>query len=76
MWPKMKAWCSHSLTIAWARLQYLGGVAGAGLVATFSGYDFTSLAAMDSRVAFKVLIAIAITGVVTEFARRRTLAKG
>jgi hypothetical protein len=73
MLTRLKVWCRHSLTILWARIQYFGGVAGAGLVAAFSGYDFTQLVSMDWRAAFKMLLALAVAGVLTEFARRRSL---
>jgi hypothetical protein len=69
-------WCKRSATIVGARLQYVGGIIGAGLVATFSGYDFTALVTMDAKAAFKMLVAIAIAGVLTELCRRRTLPKG
>jgi len=69
------SWCRRSATILGARLQYIGGIIGAGLVATFSGYDFNALAMMDAKAAFKMLLAIAIAGVLTELCRRRTLPK-
>ena len=68
-------WCNRSVTIVWARLQYVGGILSAGLLVAFSGYDFTSLASLDGKAAFKVLLAVALSGVLTEFARRRTLPK-
>ena len=40
-WDKMTAWFKDSMTILWARIQYVGGIIAAGLVAAFSGYDFT-----------------------------------
>ncbi len=70
------SWCKRSATIVGARLQYVGGIVGAGLVATFSGYDFGTLVTMDAKAAFKMLVAIAITGILTELCRRRTLPKG
>ena len=72
-WDKIKAWFKDSLTIAWARIQYIGGILGAGLVVAFSGYDFTQLTTMDMKAAFKMLCAVAVAGVLTEIARRRTL---
>ncbi len=69
------AWCRRSATIVGARLQYIGGIVGAGLVATFSGYDFGALATMDAKAAFEMLLAIAIAGILTELCRRRTLPK-
>lgn len=72
-WDKIKAWFKHSATIAWARIQYVFGFIGAGIIYAFSNYDFTQLASMDANAAFKILIAMAVGGVLTEFARRRTL---
>jgi hypothetical protein len=73
LWEKAKAWFKHSITIVWARLQYVVGIVGAGLIAAFSGYDFNQLASMDAKSAFKMLAFAALAGVVTEVARRRTL---
>lgn len=70
---KVKAWFRDSVTILWARTQYVLGVLGAGLIAAFSGYDFTQLTSMDGNSAFKMLLAVATAGVLTEIARRRTL---
>lgn len=73
MWLKIKAFFKDSLTIFWARIQWFGGILGAGLIAAFSGYDFTHLTTMTSADAFKMLGAVALAGVMTELARRRTL---
>jgi hypothetical protein len=54
-------------------VQWLVGIISAGLIAEFSGYDFTQLTAMTWKDAFKMLCAIAIAGILTEMARRRTL---
>lgn len=72
-WERIKAWFKDSLTIAWARIQYVVGIVGAGLIAVFSGYDFTQLASMDAKTAFKLLAWSALAGVITEIFRRRTL---
>ena len=72
-WDKIKAWFRDSVTILWARIQYIGGIVGAGLIATFSGYDFTQLSSMDVKSAFKMLAFAALAGVITEACRRRTL---
>ena len=72
-WDKIKAWFKNSITILWARIQYVAGVIGAGLIVAFSGYDFTQLASMDVKAAFKMLAIVAISGVITELCRRRTL---
>lgn len=73
MIQKLWEWCKQSATIVWARVQYIAGIISAGLIVAFSGYDFTSLASMDAKAAFKILIAVAISGVLTELCRRRTL---
>lgn len=73
MWEHIKAWFKHSLTIFCARVQWLIGIVSAGLIAAFSGYDFTQLTAMTWKDAFKMLCAIAVAGILTEMARRRTL---
>jgi hypothetical protein len=73
VWDKITAWFKDSLTIFWARVQYTGGILSAGLIVSFSGYDFTQLTSMDLKSAFKMLVAVAISGVLTEIARRRTL---
>ena len=72
-WNRAKAWFRDSVTILWARIQYVVGIVGAGLVATFSGYDFTQLSSMDAKSAFKMLAFAALAGVITEVCRRRTL---
>jgi len=72
---RIKAWFRNSLTILWARIQYIGGILAAGLLVAFSGYDFTQLATMDAKAAFKMLVVVAVCGVLTEFARRRSLPK-
>ena len=72
-WSKIKAWFRDSVTILWARIQYVVGIVGAGLIATFSGYDFTQLSSLDAKSAFKMLALAALAGVITEACRRRTL---
>jgi hypothetical protein len=72
-WDKVKAFFKDSLTIFWARVQWFGGIVSAGLIVAFSGYDFTQLTSMDAKAAFKMLAAVALAGVLTEIARRRTL---
>ncbi len=72
-WDKTKAWFKDSMTILWARIQYLVGILAAGMIAAFSGYDFTQLTSMDAKSAFKMLCAVAAAGILTEIARRRTL---
>lgn len=72
-WDKVKAWFKDSVTILWARIQYVVGIVGAGLIGAFSGYDFTQLASVDAKSAFKMLAFAALAGVVTEVCRRRTI---
>lgn len=72
-WSEAKAWFKDSVTILWARIQYVIGIIGAGLIAAFSGYDFTQLSSMDTKSAFKMLAFAALAGVITEVCRRRTL---
>ena len=72
-WNKIKACFRDSVTIVWARIQYVVGIVGAGLIAAFSGYDFTQLASLDAKSAFKMLAFAALAGVITEACRRRTL---
>jgi hypothetical protein len=72
-WDRIKAWFKESVTILWARVQYVVGVVGAGLIAAFSGYDFTQLSSLDAKSAFKMLAFAALAGVITEACRRRTL---
>jgi len=72
-WHRIKAWFRDSVTILWARIQYVVGVVGAGLIAAFSGYDFTQLSSLDTKSAFKMLAFAALAGVITEACRRRTL---
>lgn len=72
-WYEIKVWFRDSATIFWARVQYVVGVIGAGLIAAFSGYDFTQLSSLDTKSAFKMLAFAALAGVITEACRRRTL---
>jgi hypothetical protein len=73
LWNRTKAWFKDSVTILWARIQYVGGILGAGIIVAFSNYDFAQLASLDLKSAFKILVAMSIGGILTEFARRRTL---
>jgi len=70
---RLWVWCKRSATLVWARVQSIGGLISAGLIVAFSGYDFTSLTSLDWRSAFKILVAVALSGLLTELARRRTL---
>ena len=48
-WVKIKAWFKDSVATLWARIQYVVGIVGAGLIGAFSGYDFTELSSMDAK---------------------------
>lgn len=72
-WHSIKSWFRDSVTILWARIQYVGGVIGVGLIAAFSDYDFKQLSSLDVKSAFKMLAFAALAGVITEACRRRTL---
>jgi len=72
-WNKLKAWFKDSVTILWARIQYVVGIVGTGLIGAFSGYDFTQLSSMDVKSALKMLAFAALAGVITEVCRRRTI---
>ena len=41
-WDKTTAWFKDSMMILRARIQYVGGIVAAGLVAAFSGLRFHS----------------------------------
>ena len=73
MLERIKNWFRYLLTIFWARVQWFVGILSAGMIAAFSGYDFTQLTTMTWKDAFKMLCAVAVAGVLTEIARRRTL---
>jgi len=68
---KVWNWCVNSGTIVWARLQIVVGVIFAGLIAGFSTFDWSQLASIDSKTLFKMLLASAISGVITEIVRRK-----
>lgn len=72
-WNKVNAWFKDSVTSLWARIQYVVGIVGVGLIGAFSGYDFTQLSSLDAKSAFKMLAFAALAGVITEACRRRTL---
>jgi hypothetical protein len=70
---KIKVWnfFKNSGTIVWARLQYVIGILAAGLIATFSTYDWSQLASMDAATMFKMLAFAPVSGVLTEILRRK-----
>ena len=74
MWDKIKAWFKHSVTILWARAVALAGIllaAGQGLLA-----DPNVTGAIQSALQPKFIPYYVIAlGIVTEIARRRSIAK-
>jgi hypothetical protein len=74
MWDKIKASFKHSVTILWARIQVFAGVAIAAAMALASDPNVT--AALQSLLQPKFIPYYVIgIGVITEIARRRTVAK-
>ena len=74
MWDKFKASFKQSLTILWARIQVLAGLAAATVMALAS--DPTVTAALQSLLQPKFIPYYVIgIGIVTEIARRRTAGK-
>ena len=74
MWDKIKAWFKHSLTILWARLVALAGILLAAGQALLADPNVTAAIQTALQPKFIPYYVIAI-GLVTEIARRRTVAK-
>lgn len=73
MLEKLKAWCRHSLTIAWARSLYVAGVA---LEVAAQCADFLTAIGAGAFVPPKYAgVYTVVLAAVTEFARRRSLKK-
>lgn len=74
MWNEIKAWFKNSVTILWARVQVVAGVALAAGLSLMSDPNITG--AMQSLLQPKFIpyYVIAI-GLITELARRRTAEK-
>jgi hypothetical protein len=72
MWDKAKAWFNHSVTILWARLQVLAGIAAAAVLALASDPNVTSALQAALQPKFIPYYVIAI-GLITEIARRRSI---
>jgi hypothetical protein len=72
MWKKVKSWFSNSVTILWARLQVLAGVAVASVLALASDPNVTGALQAALQPKFIPYYVIAI-GLITEIARRRTV---
>lgn len=74
MWDKIKAWFKNSATILWARIQVIVGAAVAAALALLQNPDVTNALQSALQPKFIPYYVIAI-GLVTELARRRTVAK-
>ena len=72
MWNKVKSWFSNSVTILWARLQVLAGIAAASVLTLASDPNVTSALQAALQPKFIPYYVIAI-GLITEIARRRTI---
>jgi hypothetical protein len=75
MWQRLKSGFCHSITILWARLVALTGVALAIATELLADQGITGAvqAALDAKYVPYYVIAI---GIVTELCRRRTAGKG
>jgi hypothetical protein len=72
MWNKTKAWFKNSVTIVWARLQVLAGIAAASLMTLATDPHVTSAIETALQPKYFPYYVIAI-GLITEIARRRTI---
>lgn len=69
---KVKAWCKHSLTIAWARLVTFASMASAAALALAA--DPATMAVIKDAVSpIGWLCIVVVIGLMTEAARRRTV---
>lgn len=70
-WTAVKAWFSHSLTVAWARFQVVAGVA---VEVAANAADLLQAAGLGSLVPPKWLGPFTMAcGLITELSRRRSL---
>jgi len=74
MWDKIKAWFKYSLTILWARVIALAGLLLAAGEALLADPNVTGAIQSVLQPKFIPYYVIAV-GLVTELARRRTVAK-
>lgn len=74
MFDKIKSWFRNSITILWARIQVVAGAAAAAAFALLQNPDVTAALQSALQPKFIPYYVIAI-GLVTELARRRTVAK-
>ena len=72
MWNKIKSWFNNSITILWARVQVLAGIAAAFVLALASDPNVTGALQAALQPKFMPYYVIAI-GLITEIARRRTI---
>jgi len=71
MWNKAKSWFKNSVTILWARVQVLAGLATASLMALAADPNVTGAIQTALQPKYIPFYVIAI-GLITEIARRRT----
>jgi hypothetical protein len=71
MWNKVKSWFKNSVTILWARVQVLAGLATASLMALAADPNVTGAIQTALQPKYIPFYVIAI-GLITEIARRRT----
>ena len=74
MWAKTKSFFGNSMTILWARIQVLAGIVTAALVTLAQDPNVTSSLQSALQPKFIPYYVIAI-GLITEIARRRTIAR-
>ncbi len=74
MWNKIKAWFKHSVTILWARLLALAGIALAGAQGLLSDPNIGNAVQQLLKPQYIPWYVIGI-GLITELCRRRTAGK-
>ena len=74
MWDKIKAWFKHSLTILWARVVALAGIALATVEGLAGDPNVSGALQQALQPKFIPYYVIAI-GLITEIARRRTVGR-
>ena len=74
MWDKVSSWFSNSITILWARLQVLAGIAAASVLTLASDPNVTGALQAALQPKFIPYYVIVI-GLITEIARRRTVGR-
>ena len=71
MFSKIRSWFKNSVTIFWARMQVVGGVAAATVMALTSDPNVTNAIQTALQPKYIPYYIIAV-GLITEIARRRT----